>query len=297
MDRLGADRMFVAVLEAGSFAGGARRRGTSAAQASKLVAALERELGVRLLHRTTRALQPTEAGRLYHARMRALLDEWDAVDAETRDASGSLRGPIRLTVPQAFGAARVAPLLVRFAEAHPGVGLDVRLTDRLERLVEEGLDLAVRVGRPADSSLVARRVGEVHLLLVASPAYLAARGAPERPEDLARHDCILDTNLSEPGRWPLRGGRVAVAGRLAFSDPQACLLAAEAGLGVALTLDVLAGEALAAGRVRPVLEGAWGEPLPVHALTPSGRQAPARVRALIDALARDLGPSLPSRQG
>ncbi len=297
MDRLAADRMFVAVLEGGSFAEGARRRGTSAAQASKLVAALERELGVRLLHRTTRALQPTEAGRAYHARLRPLLDEWDALDADTRDASGALRGSIRLSVPQAYGAARVAPLLVRFAQDNPGVVLDVRFTNRLERLVEEGLDLAVRVGRPADSSLVARKVGEVRLLVVASPAYLAARGAPTAPEDLSGHDCILDTNLREPARWPLRGGRVAVAGRLAFSDPQACLLAAEAGLGVALALDVLAREALAAGRVVPLLEGAWGEPLPVHALTPSGRQSPARVRALVEALARDLGPSVPIGQG
>jgi DNA-binding transcriptional LysR family regulator len=261
------------------------------------VAALERELGVRLLHRTTRALQPTEAGRLYHARMRALLNEWDLLDAETRDASGALRGPIRLTVPQSYGACRVAPLLCRFAAEHPAVSLDVRFTDRAERLVEEGLDLAVRVGRPTDSSLVGRKVGEMRLLLVAAPAYLARRGEPSSAEDLAAHDCVLDTNLRDPGRWPVAGRRVAVAGRLALSDPRACLLAAEAGLGLALTLDFLAGAALAAGRVRHVLPDLVNEALPVHALTPSGRQPPARVRTLVEALARDLDPSVPPGQG
>ncbi len=289
MDRLSADRMLAAVVEAGSFAGGAQRLGTSSGQASKLVSRLESELGVRLLHRTTRALATTEAGRAYYNRLRPLLEEWDALDAEMRDQGGSPRGTVRLTAPLSFGTLRLAPLLTSFAAAHPQIALEVELTDRLVSLVDEGFDLAVRVGRPVDSTLVARRLCEARIVAVASPGYLDGRGAPESPADLARHDCILDTNFREPRRWRFGGGvTVPVAGRLTFSDAGLCLAAAEAGMGIAYMPDFVAAEALRHGRVRRLLEDQEAEVLGVWAMTPSGRHLPAKVRALIDVLVAGL---------
>ena len=289
MDRLARDRMFAAVVEAGSFSGAAQRLGTSSGQASKLVSKLEADLGVRLLHRTTRALSPTEAGRAYYERLRPLLDEYDALDAEVRDQSGTPQGTVRLTAPLTFGTLRLAPVLTGFAQAHPQIALSVQLTDRLVNLVDEGFDLAVRVGRPGDSSLVARKLCEAQVVAVASPGYLDGRGAPARPEDLAAQDCIIDTNFRDPHRWTFRGGvTVPVAGRLAFSDASLCLAAAEAGLGIAYMPDFVAAESLRMGRVLRVLGGHEGGPLPVHAVTPSGRHLAAKVRALIDALVSGL---------
>lgn len=288
MDRLAADRMFAAVVEASSFAGAAQRMGTSSGQASKLVSRLEAELGVRLLHRTTRALAPTEAGRAYYDRLRDLLDEFDALDAEVRDQGREPRGTVRLTAPLTFGTLRLAPLLADFARAHPLIGLDVQFSDRLVSLVDEGFDLAVRVGRPGDSTLVARKMAEARMVAVAAPGYLAARGRPEAPEDLSTHDCIIDTNFRDPHRWPFEGRLIPVAGRLAFSNAGVCLTAAEAGLGVAYMPDFVAVEALQAGRVVRVLEPFEDQPLGIFALTPSGRHLAAKVRVLIDALAQGL---------
>ncbi len=289
MDRLACDRMFAAVIEAGSFAAAAQRQGTSPGQASKLVARLEAELGLRLLHRTTRALQATEAGQTYYARLRALLDGYDSLDAELRGEGGAARGLLRVAAPASL-ARRLGPLLAGFARDNPGIGLEVRFADRAVGLVEEGFDLAVRIGPAPDPAVAARRLGEVRALVLAAPSYLDRRGRPERPEDLGRHDCILDPALPEPGRWPFRGGlRAAVSGRLAFSDAGARLAAAEAGLGLARVADFEAEEALAAGRVEAVLAAEAEDPLPVQALMPAGRPLPARARLLVEALARGLG--------
>lgn len=289
MDRLAADRMFAAVIEAGSFAGAAQRLGTSSGQASKVVARLEAELGVRLLHRTTRSLAPTEAGQAYYTRLRALLDEWDALDAEVRDRGASPRGSLRLSAPMIFGTMRLAPLLSDFARAHPLIALEVQLSDRLVSLVDEGFDVAVRVGRPGDSTLLARKLCEAGMVTLAAPGYLEARGVPQEPGDLSRHDCILDTNFRDPRRWSFAGDVVVpVSGRLTFSDAHMCLVAAEAGLGVAYMPDFVAAESLRAGRVVRVLTDYAPLPLGVFAMTPSGRHLAAKTRVLIDWLARGL---------
>ncbi|EYD75270.1 Transcriptional regulator, LysR family [Rubellimicrobium mesophilum DSM 19309] len=285
MDRLSCDRMFAAVVEAGSFAGAAQRLGTSSGQASKLVSRLESELGVRLLHRTTRALAPTEAGQAYYDRLRNLLDEFDALDAEVRDQGSEPRGTVRVTAPLTFGTLRLAGILTDFAAAHPQIGLDVSFTDRLVNLVDEGFDLAVRVGQPADSSLVARKLAEARSITVASPSYLAARGTPRTPQDLPEHDCIIDTNRRDPHRWTYAKGPVHVSGRLTFSNASVCLTVAEAGLGIACLPDFVATESLLAGRVVRLLEGHESAPLGIYAMTPSGRHLPAKVRLLSDALA------------
>lgn len=293
MARLEAERMFVAVVETGSFTAAAGRAGTRSGQASKLVARLEAELGVRLLDRTTRSVAPTEAGLIYYQRLRAIIDEFDSLDQEIRAASGSPRGRLRISAPLYFGTRVLAPVLNDFARLFPEIELDVSFSDRLVSLVDEGFDVAVRMGRPADSSLIARKLADTGLVTVASDAYLAARGEPACPGDLARHDCILDSNFRDPGRWPFRGpgGRavmVPVSGRIRHSNAEACLDAAERGLGIACLPDFVAVPALERGIVRPILQGFAPEGLQVDALVPAGRHQPAKVRALIDHLAARL---------
>jgi DNA-binding transcriptional LysR family regulator len=291
LDRLESDRMFAAVMELGSFAAAAARLGTSSGQASKLVARLEGDLGVRLLNRTTRALSPTEAGQAYFDRVRRILEDFDELDREVRSAARTPKGHLRVTAPLSYGRAGLLPALNAFALRYPEVELDVQFTDRMVNLVDEGFDVAVRVGRPADSSLVARKLGEVTLDLVAAPAYLARAGEPAHPRDLARHACILDTNMRDPTLWRFRdGGRaltVNVTGPVRYSNAEACLGAAEDGLGFALVPGFLSGPSLRAGRVVRRLEGFAEGRLGVHLLYPPGRHLAAKVRAFIDFMAQN----------
>jgi DNA-binding transcriptional LysR family regulator len=289
VNRLDSDRMFVAVMEAGSFTAAADRLGTSSGQASKLVSRLESELGVRLLNRTTRAVSATEAGQAYFDRLRPLLDEFDSLDASIRDASHAPRGRLRLTAPLTFGAMEIAPTLNAFALRYAEIELDVSFSDRVVNLVDEGFDMAVRVGRPSDSSLFARKLCDVRIVVIGSCEYLKRRGEPRTPGDLARLDCIIDTNIKEPDRWPFRDDRgdpisAPVSGRIRYSNAEACLNAAEAGLGLACVPSFVAGDALRAGRVRRVLQSFETEPYAVHALYPHSRHLAGKVRVLIDFL-------------
>lgn len=279
----------MAVMETGSFTAAAERVGTSSGQASKLVSRLESELGVRLLSRTTRAVSPTEAGQAYFDRLRPLLEEFDNLNAIIRDASQAPRGRLRLTAPLTFGAMEIAPALNEFASRFPEIELDVGFSDRVVNLVDEGFDMAVRVGRPGDSSMIARKLCDVRIVVVASPAYLAQRGSPEKPGDLSRFDCIVDTNFREPNRWPFRGAggepsSTQIDGRIRYSNAEACLKAAEAGLGLACVPSFIAGEALRAGRALQVLQAFESEPYAVHALYPHSRHLAAKVRVLVDFL-------------
>lgn len=289
MDRLDCDRMFVAVLDTGSFAAAARRLRSSSGQASKLVSKLETELGVQLLKRTTRALSPTEVGQAYYLRIKDLLGEFDALDASVRTAAGTPAGRIRLTAPVTFGTLCLMPVLVDFARAYPQIELDVSFADRVVSLVDEGFDLAVRIGLPTDSSLMARRLCDARIVMVASPEYLALRGRPAHPDDLAGHDCILDTNLRDPSHWRLGADRLLhVTGRLRFSNAEACLGAAIAGLGVANVPSFVAGNAIRSGQIVPLLPDAEPAPYPVLALYPPARHLALKVRTLVDFLSEAL---------
>ncbi len=291
MDRLDCDRMFVAVLDSGSFARAAARMGTSSGQASKMVARLEAELGVQLIKRTTRALSPTEVGQAYHDRIRALIEDFDALDATVRNASAHPSGRLRLSAPVSFGTIQLQPALLDFARRFPDIQLDVSFADRMVNLVEEGFDAAIRIGTPDDSSLIARRLCDARSVLVVSPAYLAQQGVPATPDDLRDHQCIIDSNYRDPSHWAFRlpdtGDRVLVpiAGRLRFSNAQACLAAAEAGLGLARVPSFVAGCALREGRVQRVLASMEDEPMGIHALYPPARHLAHKVRALVDFLA------------
>ncbi|CAH1648483.1 MULTISPECIES: LysR family transcriptional regulator [unclassified Chelatococcus] len=289
MERLDCDRMFVAVLDAGSFAAAARRLGTSSGHASKLISKLEADLGVQLLKRTTRALSPTEVGQAYYERIKTLLDEFDALDASVRNASGAPAGRLRLTAPLSFGATQLVPLLLDFARAFPEIQLDVSFSDRVVNLVDEGFDAAIRIGKPGDSSLIARRLCDVRVVLVASQSYVAARGSPRHPDELGAHECIIDANFRDPFNWPFRQGDgtallVPVSGRLRFSNGEACLAAAEAGFGIAYVPSFIAGPSLRAGRVEPLLPAMEMQPHGLFALYPPGRHLALKVRALVDYL-------------
>ena len=301
MDRLGCDRMFVAVMESGSFTAAAERLGTTSGQASKRVSRLESALGVRLLNRTTRAVSPTEAGQAYFDRLRPLLEELDNLDAAMRDVTRTPRGRLRLTAPVSFGGLELPPILNDFALRWPEIALDVQFSDRVVNLVDEGFDMAIRVGRPADSSLIVRKLCDVRILIVAASDWLEQHGTPNDPHALRDLPCIIDTNFRDPGRWPVclqgKATFVPVSGRVRYSNAAACLSAAEAGLGLACLPGFVAAEALRAGRVRQVLADFEAEPFGVHALYPHSRHLAAKVRALVDFLAERYRGTPPWDQG
>ncbi len=292
-DRWAADRMFATVVRLGGFSAAAERLRVSPGQASKMVSRLETHLGVRLLNRTTRAVALTAEGEAYFTRITGILDDLDDLDDSLRDAGTTPRGMIRLTAPLTFGTAQLCPALADFSRTFPEISLDVEFTDRLLGLAENGLDAAIRVGTPADSSLRARKLGEMHNLLVAAPAYLAAHGTPLSPADLVQHDAIIDTNFARPDTWDFREEGVQVSvpvtGRLRFANAEACLIAAEAGLGIANIPAFIAARSVRLGRLRELLPGCRGETYGVHGLTPAGRHMPARVDALLGFLAARWG--------
>jgi DNA-binding transcriptional LysR family regulator len=288
MDRFDEINAFAAVADARSFTQGARRLGVSSAQVSKLVARLENRLGARLLNRTTRDVSLTDTGRAYLERARGLLEDFEALEGSVRDQGGP-KGLLKISAPFSFGANQLTPALLDFAAAYPEVSLDVSSTDRMVNLVEEGFDVAVRIGQLADSSVIARKLAPVRMVTCAAPAYLHAAGAPATPQDIAQHEAIIDTNAKDPFVWRDGAGadleEVRVHGRLRFGGADACVAAARRGLGVALTPAFAAQEDLRAGRLVPLL-CAW-EPalIYVHAVYPHARHLAAKVRAFVDFLA------------
>jgi DNA-binding transcriptional LysR family regulator len=291
LDRLECDRMFIAVIDLGSFAAAAGRLGTSTGQASKLVSRLEADLGVQLMKRTTRALSLSEAGRAYYERMKSLLEEFDALDASVRNASGAPSGRLRLTAPITFGTTQLAPVLNHFATVFPDIQLDVSLSDRVVNLVDEGFDAAIRIGHPGDSTLIAKKLCVARILLVAAPSYLEGRGIPALPADLSKHDCIIDTNFRDPLLWQFRTPQdprsvmIEVSGRIRFSNAEACVSAAEAGLGIARVPSFVAGERLRGKKVQVVLEGFEDEPRGLYVVYPPARHLALKVRVMVDFLA------------
>lgn len=294
MDRLTADRMFVQVVRTGSFSAAAAQAGVSAGQASKLVSRLEAHLGIRLLTRTTRAISLTPEGEAYLAGITAILDQMDDLDDGLRDAVANPSGMVRLTAPLTFGTTQLMPALNDFARAHPAVGLQVDFTDNIVSLAEQGVDLAIRVGPPRDSALIGRKLGVMRIQIVASPAYLAARGTPRTVEDLRDHDIITDLNFTQPDDWQfLDDGRrigLTLPGRLRFSNAEACVSAAIAGLGITRVPDFISAPAVRDGKLVALFARMNPQPIPVMAITPTGRHMPTRVRLLVTFLRDRWGP-------
>ena len=268
MDRLDQMEAFIRVVDAGSFTAAARQWGRSKAVVSKYINALEDHLGVELLRRTTRSLSLTEAGRAYRERCADVLGEIQSLEASVREDIAAPRGPLRVTAPPGLAGHYLDVMTSGFLTRYPEVTLDLDLTHRMVDLVEENIDIAIRVTDPRDSSLVARRIAPAPILAVASPDYLRRRGTPKKPADLRDHDCIVDTNFRDQQRWRFRsrrsGGKtetVSVDGPLRVNHPDAVREMAEAGLGVALVPDFVAREALEAGRLCEVLRGRGGVPV------------------------------------
>jgi len=294
MDRLQAMLAFRTVADAGSFSAAGRQLGRSKAVVSKLVADLEAHLGARLLNRTTRRVSLTDVGRSYHARCVQLLADLDELESIARDAQSMPHGSLRLAGPHTFGELFLVPALHAFGARYPAIDVDLTLTDRFVDLVEDRFDLAIRIADLPDSTLVARRLADMRLIVCAAPAYLALHGEPLQPSDLARHACIVDTNFRQPWLWPFTadGQRtsVRVAGRYAVNSARAACDLAIAGDGIALAPDFVAASHIAAGRLRPLLTAFATPPRGIWAVYPHRRHLALRLRVLIDFLVARFAP-------
>lgn len=291
MDTLTRMRAFIDVVEAEGFSAAGRKVGRSKALLSKYVRELEDDLGALLLNRTTRQFSLTEAGHTYYRRASEILREIDTLADSVRDSSGDVRGRIKLSAPRTFADAAMGQSLIDFAVAHPDIVLDVNLDDRFVDLVEEGYDIAIRISRLESSSLIARRLAPFGMRLCGSPALIARRGRPERPQDLANLPCIVDSNARWLSNWPFRNDKgetisVQVSGPIEVNSPMAVRAAALAGLGFALMPDFIVAEDIAAGRLFCMLDENLPEGGGIFAVYPHRRYLPAKIRVLVDFLAQ-----------
>lgn len=291
MSQLVETETFVAVVQEGSFAAAGERLGISSSYASKLVSRLEDRLGVRLLQRSTRKLTLTEAGERYHGTSAEGLELLSLAERDLLESQNKVRGRLRVSFPTNLGLTWLAAWLGDFACQNPKLELDVVYLDRPVDLVGEGFDLAVRAGVLPDSSLMARRLANAERMLVASPEYLARAGTPAKPEQLAEHTCVIYSGSPTPDRWTMEAGErrrtVKVSGPMQANSGAALLQAVARGLGIAWLPNFHTAPELATGRVVRVLPE-WGFRVPIHALYPSKRHLPTKVRLFIDSLAEYL---------
>ena len=300
MDTLSRMRAFVDVVEAEGFSAAARKVGKSKALLSKYVRELEDELGALLLNRTTRQLSLTEAGHTYYARAVELLRAVEDLAESVRDSSGDVRGRVRLSAPRTFADAPVGQSLIDFAKAHPDITLEINLDDRFVDLVEEGFDLAIRITKLSDSSLIAKRLAPFRVVLCASPELIATHGEPKSPQDLTHLPCIVDTNSRYRQNWPFRDEdgeivNIPVTGRIEVNSPMTARAAAISGLGFAVLPDFIADPEVEAGRLVPLLQDNAANGAGIYAIYPHRRYLPAKVRAFVDYLARWLKENYPTR--
>ncbi len=286
MDRTEGLAIFAEVAERGSFAKAARRLGRSPTAITRAIAELEARLGVRLFNRTTRAVGITEAGARFLAGARRVLADLDEIERAAAGEGTAPRGELRITAPILFGRLHVLPIVIEFLDRFRDVSVALTLLDRPVDLVEEGLDVAVRIGALAESSAIATRVGAVRQIVVAAPAYLAQRETPQAPADLGAHAIIAFSGISGTERWPFRDKRgeanVAIKPRLIVTTAEAAIDAAKAGFGVTRVLSYQAADDIARGALLRVLLGYEGDELPIHLLYPGGRHPPPKLRAFLD---------------
>jgi len=293
MDRLDAMKLFLRVAELGSFAAVAQQLGVARSVVTRQVAALEAHLGTRLMLRSTRRLSLTSAGSAYLEKCRLILNLVEAAETDVADERVAPRGNIRLSLPLSFGLKRLAPLLLEFSQRHPEVGLDMDYTDRRVNLIEEGIDLAIRITRRLEGGDVARRIGAGGMQVVAAPAYLARHGRPLHPSELIDHECLGYTGGGTVQSWQfLVAGKLqgfAVRSRIQANNGEVLGEAAAQGLGISLQPDFIVEGFVAAGRVEPILTEFPVPGFGIHAILPSNRQVPHRVRVLMDFLAARIG--------
>lgn len=286
MDRLHLMTVFVAVAEEESFAGGARRLAMSPPAVTRCVAALEAKLGVKLLDRTTRYVRVTEAGNRYLEDSRRIIAEVDEADEAAVGINATPKGHLTITTPVVFGTMFVTPIVVDYLRQYPDMDVNALLLDRVVNLMEEGIDVGVRIGELPDSSMKALRVGQVRRVVCASPSYLEEHGMPDTPADLARHTVVAATGISPAVEWKFMRGKtsfsVRIHPRLTITNNHAAIEAACGGFGITRLMSYQIAPLLAAGRLKIILSDYELPPLPIHILHREDRHKSARVRSFVD---------------
>jgi DNA-binding transcriptional LysR family regulator len=286
MDRLAAMETFVVVVDAGSFSAAARRLKMGQPAVSKLVAKLERRLGVKLLVRTTRGLTPTEAGLSYYERARRSIEEADEAEIAARGASGGLTGKLRVCAAVTFARLHLMPRLPEFLARHPGLELDMVLDDRNIDLVQEGIDVALRMGRQADSTLTARRIASARHVVVGTPAYFARAGEPAAPGDLMQHEAVVYDQKGAGAVWSFRRDdteiNVKLNSRLRVTAAEGVRAAVLAHAGIAVVSQWMFTHEIADGRVKAVLRDWELPPIDLWVVFPAGRSASTKARTFVE---------------
>lgn len=288
MDRLDAMHLFVRVAELGSFAAAAQQTGLARSVVTRQIAALENHLGCKLMARSTRRLTLTSAGTAYLEKCRVILNLVEAAETDIAAERQTPRGLIRIASPLSFGLKRVAPLLLEFATTYPEVSLDMDYSDRRMNLIEEGIDLSIRITRRLAAGDITRKLGVSRMKLVASPDYLARHGRPQKPEDLSHHEYLGYTLTGATGVQFIVDGQplnIPVRSRLSASNGEVLVEAAARGMGITCHPDFIVDDYIASGRVEQILGGFELPELGIYAMLPGNRQVPHRVRVLMDFLA------------
>ena len=298
MDRLTSIGVFTAAVDRGSLAAAARQYAITPAMAGRHLDALEASLEVRLLQRTTRRLHLTDVGRAYYQRCRRILEEFDEAQREAGELAAEPRGALRIAAPVTFGALHLGAPISRYLQDYPGVRIELVLSDRFVDLVQEGIDLAVRIGRLSDSTLVARGIGACRMVVCAAPDYISRHGLPDTPQELRKHPRLAFSESVSAGDWTLLDGRgrshvIDGPCRLLANNMQLLLAAALDGVGIAYGPSFVFGEALDSGSLVQVLPGYRASSLGIHTVVPSSRYASTKVRQLIDRLAAEFGDKPP----
>jgi DNA-binding transcriptional LysR family regulator len=294
MDQIAAMRSFRKVLELGSFSAAARQLGLSKAAVSKQVSELEAYLGATLIHRTTRRLHPTDAGQAYFESAVALLDELETADAAVRHLQSEPAGTLRVSVPSAFGQVCLSAMLSELGRRYPKLTVSVEASDRLVDLVEEGFDAAIRIRASLpDSTLIAKRIRQIPIHVVAAPRYLKAHGTPQKPEDLSRHNCFIYTLSSRPFEWRFKGARhVKVRGTIHANHGHLLLEPLRDGEGIAMLPEFLLSQDLEKGTIVPILAKFPADPLTLFVVYPPSRHSSPKIRALVDIVGEWFAPNL-----
>lgn len=292
MDKYQEMRVFTAVVDAASFVAAGDALGMSKAAVSRYVSELEQRLGVRLMHRTTRKLSLTPEGEVFLARCRDILSSIEASEAEISTRSVTASGLLKVSVPVSFGIRHLAPLWSEFLDRHPQVTLDVQLADRVIDLVDEGVDLAVRIARLPDSSLVSRRLASTRLVLCAAPSYLKRRGTPQHPSELTQHEVVGYSLMAMGDQWQFTGPEGPVSAkvrpRMWCNNGDTCIAAALQGAGIQLQPTFLIEQQLASGQLVEILPQFRSVELGIYAVYPSRKFVLPKVRALVEFLSTKL---------
>ncbi|EGG99275.1 Transcriptional regulator2C LysR family [gamma proteobacterium IMCC2047] len=290
MDRFHLMTVFVAVAETEGFAAGARRLNMSPPAVTRAIASLEAQLGVKLFNRTTRYVRTTEAGQRYLSDARRILADLDAADEAAAGINTEPRGHLTITAPAMFGRMHVMPGIIEYLERYPNTQVSAVFFDRVVNLLEEGIDVGIRIGELPDSSMRALRVGEVRIITCAAPEYLAKNGIPKHPDELSEHEVITSLAGNSSANWsfPSTKSSQRLTSRLKVTTNDAVIAAAEQGLGIIRLLSYQVLPAVAEGKLQVILEDFEPTPQPVHIIHREGRFSSARVRAFIDLLAEQL---------